>query len=336
MLIVVPTTELAIQIANQAKELLTYHNNDDTTNVMCMYGGTKLTHETRQLSSKPLPTILVATPGRLLDHIDRTRINGKHQRGRKFSDILSKTNIVVLDEMDRLFGGFSKEIRKILSFLPRPEKRQTLLFSATIPKKLRSFLTNTMKINYSEIDCVSSGGSSSNDNFNSDNKKKKNKTNDIVAEINPRLQQSYFELESMEHYVTGLVAIVQKAILEEGNNGNSKILVFLPAVKLVRYFAVLFNEGLQIPVLEIHSRMSHSSRLRVSNTFKNAKRGVLFTSDVSARGKYRKYTKNEKEIKRRNLSRLFERRISLNPLLHIATQELITRTFHLLYNTDFR
>ena len=254
MLIVAPTTELAIQISEQARDLLTFHADMD---VMCMSGGKKMSQEVRQLSSKSLPTILVSTPGRLLDHLDGTRI-----QHRKFSSIMAETKIVVLDEMDRLLDGFPKEIRRILSFLPRTEKRQTLLFSATVPKRLRAFLANTMKIDCREVDCIHGNGN---------------------AETGLRLVQSYFVLDGMDQYITALVAIVRKAVSEDDNH---KILVFLPAVKLVRYFATLFNVGLGIPVLEIHSRMSHSARLRASSTFKDAKRGVLFTSDVSARGKY--------------------------------------------------
>ena len=58
----------------------------------------------------------------------------------------------------------------------------------------------------------------------------------------------------------------------------------VPAGRLVRFFSQLFNVGLGIPVFEIHSRMSQASRNRASNSFREARRGILFTSDVSARG----------------------------------------------------
>jgi ATP-dependent RNA helicase MSS116, mitochondrial len=273
IVIIAPTRELAIQIADQARDLLTYHNDMD---VLCMYGGTKMQRDIRLLTSKPqLPTILVSTPGRLLDHLETTTT--RIQR-RKFSDILSETRIVVLDETDRLFETNSKEVTKILSFLPRPEKRQTLLFSATVPNPLRGILRNTMKINYTEVDCVNNhesnggGGSSS--------------STAIMAETNQRVEQSFFLLDNMEHYVSTLVALVLHAM--KNDDTHHKILVFLPASKLVRYFSTLFNSGFGIPVLEIHSRMSQSSRIRASNTFRAAKKGVLFTSDVSARGESRR------------------------------------------------
>jgi ATP-dependent RNA helicase MSS116 len=251
ILIVAPTRELAIQIAGQAKDILSFHNDLD---VACIYGGTKMARDTRLLSG--MPTILVATPGRLIDHLEETRIER-----RKFSDIIAETRIVVLDEADRLFEGFSKETTSILSFLPRPEKRQTLLFSATVPNKLRGFLKGSMRIDFTEVDCVNDG--------------------EVQSETNARVEQTFFVLEDMEQYIPILVALLQEAMKED----NHKVVVFFPATKIVRFFADFFNVGLKIPVLELHSRMSQSSRNRASSTFRGAKRGVLFTSDVSARGK---------------------------------------------------
>jgi CRISPR/Cas system-associated endonuclease/helicase Cas3 len=127
ILIVSPTRELASQIADQAEKLLTFHPD---TKVQVMFGGTNMKTDINQLNRR-LPTVLVATPGRLLDHLESTTM----ARGGKFGkDIMSKTPVVVLDETDRLLDmGFRKAITKILNFMPRGEKRQTLLFSATIP-----------------------------------------------------------------------------------------------------------------------------------------------------------------------------------------------------------
>jgi ATP-dependent RNA helicase MSS116 len=253
-IIVAPTRELAIQIANQAEALLTFHKDMD---VACIYGGTKMQRDMRLLSGPRLPTILVATPGRLLEHLDNTKIVR-----RRFRDIAQETRIVVLDEADRLFEGFAKETKKILSFLPRAEKRQTLLFSATISKRQRGALKESMNTDFTEVDCVND--------------------RDIRTETNLRVDQSYHSLETMEQYIPTLVGIIRQAMKNEDT--NCKILVFFPASKLVRFFVNLFNVGLEIPVLEIHSRMSQGSRNRASNAFRTAQRGILFTSDVSARG----------------------------------------------------
>jgi ATP-dependent RNA helicase MSS116 len=252
-IIVAPTRELAIQIADQAETLLTYYND---MSVACIYGGTKIQRDIRLLSGPRMPSILVATPGRLLEHLENTRINR-----RKFQDIAAETRIVVLDEADRLFEGFYKDTTKILSCLPRAEKRQTLLFSATFPQRLQRFLKESMKIDFTQIDCVGRGAKK--------------------AETNTRVDQTFYKLDSMEEYITMLVSIITNTM---ENDKQYKILVFFPAAKLVRFFVKFFNEGLNIPVLEIHSRMSQSSRNRASNAFRSAKNAVLFSSDVSARG----------------------------------------------------
>mmetsp|Transcript_28216 Transcript_28216/g.68678 ORF Transcript_28216/g.68678 Transcript_28216/m.68678 type:complete len:319 (-) Transcript_28216:38-994(-) len=125
------------------------------------------------------------------------------------------------------------------------------------------FLKSNMKIEYKEIDCVDSDRSSTR------------------SEANLGAQQFFYQLDSMENYAPALVGIIQR---EMKKDKDYKIIVFFPAGRLVRFFSQFFSIGLEIPVLEIHSRMSQASRNRASNTFRNMKRGVLFTSDVSARG----------------------------------------------------
>lgn len=255
MLIVAPTRELAMQIADQAEALLTFHND---MSVACIYGGTKLQRDVRLLSGPRLPTIIVATPGRLLEHCEGTRIGR-----RKFADMMQETRMVVLDEADRLLDGFAKEMQTILSYLPRVEKRQTLLFSATVSKKFRSFVKGSMKIDFEEIDCLN------------------DRQNRQGGETNARVEQSYLVLDSIRDYIPSLVSIIQQVMRQEK---DYKILVFFPASKLVRFLVQVFNIGLGIPVLEIHSRMSQASRTHASNAFRSCKNVILFSSDISARG----------------------------------------------------
>lgn len=132
IVVVSPTRELATQIADQAEKLLAFHPKG--MSVQVMFGGTNTKRDITQLQ-RQLPAILVATPGRLLDHLQTAMVGGR-QFGR---DIMSRTPVVVLDETDRLLDmGFRREISKILNFLPKGEKRQTLLFSATIPPDCKS------------------------------------------------------------------------------------------------------------------------------------------------------------------------------------------------------
>ena len=82
-LIVAPTRELALQIGHEAEKLLSHHSD---LSLQVMYGGTKMARDMNAMNQR-LPSILVATPGRLLDHLQKTSV-----RGRKFSDdILAKT-----------------------------------------------------------------------------------------------------------------------------------------------------------------------------------------------------------------------------------------------------
>lgn len=118
-LIVAPTRELAMQIHAEILELGRFTTLTATT----IYGGVAMTQQVRALRARP--DILVACPGRLLD---------LHQQ-RKCD--LSRIETLVLDEADHMFDmGFLPDLRRILTALPR--ERQNLLFSATMPREIRS------------------------------------------------------------------------------------------------------------------------------------------------------------------------------------------------------
>jgi ATP-dependent RNA helicase MSS116 len=256
VLVISPTRELAAQIGDQAEKLLTFHRG---MSVQVVFGGTNINTDVTKLK-RGLPTILVATPGRLQDHLESTNING-----RKFgADIMSSTSVVVLDETDRLLDmGFRREIKKILAYLPRSQKRQTLLFSATLPSELKNIMADVMKDDFVEVDCINDGDGS--------------------TQTNARVQQSHVVIPSMDRYVSSVVEIVRLAMQDGG--AKSKVVVFFPTARMVGFFAELFNDGLGIPVMELHSKKSQSHRTRVSDQFRSVSSGVLFTSDVSARGK---------------------------------------------------
>lgn len=118
VVILSPTRELAIQVAEELNKMAQY---TDIT-ALPIYGGQDINRQFRAL--KKNPQIIVATPGRLMDHMDRGSI--------KFEDV----KIVVLDEADEMLNmGFVDDINKILGAIP--ENHQTLLFSATMPKAIR-------------------------------------------------------------------------------------------------------------------------------------------------------------------------------------------------------
>ena len=117
-LILAPTRELAIQIGDELRGLLTYYNG---IRVAVLYGGTGIGGQIRQLEKKP--QIVVATPGRLMDHYNRKTIR------------LDKIQTVVLDEADRMLDmGFFKDVTKIID---KVKNRKNLgLFSATISQEV--------------------------------------------------------------------------------------------------------------------------------------------------------------------------------------------------------
>mmetsp|Transcript_34791 Transcript_34791/g.68462 ORF Transcript_34791/g.68462 Transcript_34791/m.68462 type:complete len:629 (-) Transcript_34791:14-1900(-) len=258
ILVVSPTRELAMQIGDQAEKLLTYHKG---LSCQVIFGGTKMGRDINLLNNR-LPTILVATPGRLLAHMEDTIL----KNGKNFGyDIMRETPILVLDETDRLLDmGFRNEISKIMSFLPRKEKRQTLLFSATVPQELKKIMAENMRKDFVEVDCIGKDGAQDG------------------AHTNAAVEQSHVVLPSLDRYVTSVVQIVQQIMRADPK--NHKIVVFFPTARLVGFFASFFNVGLGIEVIEIHSKKSQGFRNKASDKFRKAKRGVLFTSDVSARG----------------------------------------------------
>ncbi len=111
-LILTPTRELAEQVATSIRDF----GKNKRLNVLAVYGGVRIETQIKKLLSTD---ILVGTPGRILDHLNRRTLN------------LKKVKFLVLDEVDRMFDmGFSRDVEKILRDCPT--ERQTMLFSATI------------------------------------------------------------------------------------------------------------------------------------------------------------------------------------------------------------
>ena len=124
-LILTPTRELAAQIEESVRVYGKYAKQTS----MVMFGGVGIGGQTAQL--KRGVDILVATPGRLLDHQGQGNLD------------LSRVEILVLDEADRMLDmGFIRDIKRILALLPR--KRQNLLFSATFSEEIKSLADNLL------------------------------------------------------------------------------------------------------------------------------------------------------------------------------------------------
>jgi ATP-dependent RNA helicase DeaD len=130
-LILVPTRELAVQVTNEINKFSKYTG----IRTMSIYGGQSISIQHEQL--KKGVQIVVATPGRLIDHLKRGSIQ------------LDNVKYVILDEADRMLDmGFIEDIKFILFYID--EDRQTCLFSATMPYEIMNLAKEYMN-NYSEI-----------------------------------------------------------------------------------------------------------------------------------------------------------------------------------------
>lgn len=125
-LIMTPTRELAIQVAEEIGKLTRFKG----LRSLAIYGGQDIGRQIRGLKKKP--QIIIGTPGRLLDHINRKTIR------------LDDVQTIVLDEADEMLDmGFMEDIQTILKLVP--EERQTMLFSATMPPNIQRLAQQFLK-----------------------------------------------------------------------------------------------------------------------------------------------------------------------------------------------
>ncbi|XP_075484344.1 LOW QUALITY PROTEIN: putative DEAD-box ATP-dependent RNA helicase 48 [Primulina tabacum] len=243
ILVLCPTREIASQICAEANVLLKHH---DGVGVQTLVGGTRFKVDQKRLESN-LCQIIVATPGRLLDHIENKS---------SFSVRLMGLQMLILDEADCLLDlGFRKDVENIVDCLPR--KRQTLLFSATMPKEVRRISQLVLKRESSYIDTVGIGS----------------------LEIHEKVKQFYLVAPHDQHFhlVHHLLKHHTSQVLDY------KVIVFCATAAVTSFLFSLFRE-LKLNVREIHSKKPSLYRTRISDEFKASKGLILITSDVSARG----------------------------------------------------
>ncbi|KAL8499705.1 hypothetical protein ACS0TY_019613 [Phlomoides rotata] len=243
VLVICPTRELACQAAAEANKLLKFH---PSIGVQVVIGGTRLTLEQKRMQANPCQ-ILVATPGRLRDHIENTS---------GFATRLMGVKVLVLDEADHLLDmGFRKEIEKIIAAVPK--QRQTLLFSATIPPEVRQICHVALKRDHEYINTVQEGS----------------------EETHSQVRQTHLVV-SLDKHFSLLYTMLKDHIADDV---NYKVLVFCTTAKVTKLVAEFLGE-LNLNVREIHSRKPQSYRTRVSDEFRKSTGLILVTSDVSARG----------------------------------------------------
>jgi ATP-dependent RNA helicase RhlE len=141
-LIMAPTREIALQ----TKAFLDLFGRNHNLNTACLIGGVRMKPQLDALREKP--DVVVATPGRLLDHVNRRTVN------------LENVEILVLDEADHMLDlGFLPQIRDVLRRLPR--ERQTLMFSATMPDSIemiaRDFMRDPVRVDIMPVGGAAEG-----------------------------------------------------------------------------------------------------------------------------------------------------------------------------------
>lgn len=243
VLILCPTRELASQLAAEAKALLRYHSG---IGVQTLVGGTRFKVDQQRLEADPCQ-IIVATPGRLLDHIENKS---------RLSVRLMGLKMLILDEADHLLDlGFRKDLEKIVDCLPR--QRQSMLFSATIPREVRRVSQLVLKREHVYIDTVGFGS----------------------AETHAKVRQ-YFLLAPHDTHFQMVYHLLKGHISQ---TIDYKVIVFC-ATGMVTSLLYLLLRELKMNVREINSRKPQLHRTSVSDEFREAKQLILVTSDVSARG----------------------------------------------------
>ncbi|MEG1615579.1 MAG: DEAD/DEAH box helicase [Bacteroidales bacterium] len=230
-LVLAPTRELAAQID---KNLTSYGNLLNITH-LTVYGGIPIEEQLEVLQN--VPDILIATPGRLLDLLNRDALT------------LNQISHFVLDEADRMLDmGFQEDLDQLLTLLP--ERRQSMLFSATLPPQIRSLADKLLK-NPVEI-----------------------KT-EISCQANEQVEQRVYHIERANKSLL-MIDLLRKLddkpaiIFTKTRNSADKL------------HLVLKEAGFDAD--RIHSDRSQKAREEILTSFRNKELQFLIATDIAARG----------------------------------------------------
>lgn len=239
-----PTRELAQQIATEAKRVTKFHD----LNIVCFVGGTNIKKDERALTNAAPIDILVATPGRLVDHMKKNTGNVVTRLG--------KSSVLILDEADRLLDmGFRPDVMRIIEYLPH--ERQTLLFSATLPASTKELKQVALRQDYAFVDTI----------------------DENEADTNVQTEQEYIVCKMED-----TIPVVEQVLMEHMKLPAYKVIIFFPTARSAQFMAQLFQAAGFSGILEIHSRKSQTVRTKTAEAFRKGQKVIMFSSDVSARG----------------------------------------------------
>lgn len=231
-IVLCPTRELAIQVAEEIRNLGRYLH---SIKVLPIYGGQEIVKQIRSLKSGT--QLIIGTPGRVMDHMRRKTV--------KMDDI----HTVVLDEADEMLNmGFREDIETILEGVP--EDRQTVLFSATMPKPILDITKKFQK----EAQLV------------------KVTKKELTV---PNIEQFYYEIKpkNKEEVLSRLLDIYTPKLSVVFCNTKKQVDILVSGLQGRGYFA----EGL-------HGDLKQEQRDRVMQRFRSGKTEILVATDVAARG----------------------------------------------------
>ena len=230
-LCMVPTRELAEQIADVFNDL----SSGTDIKSYALFGGVTQNKQIDKLNSRV--DILITTPGRMFDLISQGHLD------------ISYVRTLILDEADLMLDlGFKKDVIDVLRYLPR--KRQTLFFSATINKKVKSLAYDVGK-------------------------------NAIRIQISPKTSVA----RSIEHVVAFIEMDDKRFFLENivKENEESRVLAFVRTrIRAERVVKAMERVGVQ--ALCMHGDVDQNDRFAILDSFKKGNYKVLVTTDVAARG----------------------------------------------------
>ena len=261
-IIISPTRELAEQIAVEAQKVV----RNTGVIVQTAVGGSAKTQGLRKIQREGCH-ILVGTPGRLKDILSDP-----------YSQVRApKLSAFVLDEADRLLDqGFAPDIQEIQDLLPRRSEvdRQTLLFSATVPREVMSIVAATMKPDFKFVRTVQEG----------------------EQQTHEKVPQKAVNVGGFENVMPALLELCKRELARE-DGMPFKALVYFGTTAEVALASAIF-QNLQTPgagqftqhplhparIIEIHAKLTQLERTRAADTFRRAECAVMLSSDVTARG----------------------------------------------------
>jgi ATP-dependent RNA helicase RhlE len=231
-LIILPTRELALQV----EETFIKVGGPLGIKTALLIGGASMDRQLQQLRKGP--TVVIGTPGRIIDHLEQKTIS------------LKNVGILVLDEADRMLDmGFAPQLKRILMQVPPADKRQTMLFSATMPNDIVSLAHSYMKLPI-RIEIAPPGTASA------------------------KITQEVFFITKDD----------KSRLLERVlNEYRGAVLVFTRTKFGAKRVASLARH-LGHTAAEIHSNRSLNQRREALEGFKNGRYRVLVATDIAARG----------------------------------------------------